>query len=496
MPCGPVEAAQRVIGDIRCAQCGYNLRGAATGAKCPECGAAIGDSLRACGLRSASPAWLRGLRRGYTLLAIAQAGFFAFGFAGIGFNILAQTTSGAISSGARFIGQFAFAGLAAIALAAWVGFWLVTSPNPAVAGRRTARSGDVVRVASTALLAALAFLSFRHFGVLTHPLLDRTDAVGFVIFVVAGVVLMGAFDRALKRLMHDAGWVGARFTLTDARSALRAAVNHHVTRARSVLAARTQGRDVETEGTPPRRPLLTAEWRHLAMLNYEIDPQVLSPFVPAGVELDLWRGRALVSMVGFMFSDTRIWGLSVPFHRTFAEVNLRFYVQREVDGVRRRGVVFIREIVPRRAIAFLARRLYNEPYVARPMTHRIEPRAARGPDPGGLYVAYGWRAAAGACRLSIDVAGAPQPPAPGSEAEFITEHYWGYTRQPDGSTLEYEVTHPPWRGWCDAVGSFEGDARELYGDAFAGIITRPPDSAHLAEGSAVAVYRGVRLAAP
>ena len=112
---------------------------------------------------------------------------------------------------------------------------------------------------------------------------------------------------------------------------------------------------------------LQAEWRYLAMLNYEVNPSVLSPFVPAGTELDSWNGRTYASLVGFMFLKTRVRGLAIPFHQNFEEVNLRFYVRRKATEEWRRGVVFIKELVPRALIAFVARKVYNENYIALPM---------------------------------------------------------------------------------------------------------------------------------
>src|SRR5690348_18142677 len=109
------------------------------------------------------------------------------------------------------------------------------------------------------------------------------------------------------------------------------------------------------QGTHPQeRPLLTAEWRHLALLQYVVDPAVLLPLVPLGTELDSWEGRTLVSMVGFRFLRVRVLGASILFHTDFDEVNLRFYVRRRVAEGWRRGVVFVREIVPRRAVALVA----------------------------------------------------------------------------------------------------------------------------------------------
>src|SRR6266850_520973 len=134
------------------------------------------------------------------------------------------------------------------------------------------------------------------------------------------------------------------------------------------------------------RVCLTAEWRYLAMLNYEVDASLLLQYVPAGTELDRWNGKVFVSLVGFRFLKTRVLGLTIPFHANFDEVNLRFYVRRRQDDEIRRGVVFIREIVPRRAIAFVARSFYNENYVALPMSHEVHSTG------DGQTAAYRWKA--------------------------------------------------------------------------------------------------------
>ena len=183
---------------------------------------------------------------------------------------------------------------------------------------------------------------------------------------------------------------------------------------------------------------LTAEWRHLLMVNYVVDTAVLEPLVPAGTELDLWQGRAYVSAVGFRFLRTRVLGVPVPFHRNFDEVNLRFYVRRRAADGWRKGVAFVKEIVPRRAIAFVARTLYNENYVRHAMRSEVT-------SPG--RVAYEWWHARAWEAVSATVVGEPYRPGPEAEETFISEHYWGYARQPDGSTVEYGVEHPPWRVW-------------------------------------------------
>ena len=233
------------------------------------------------------------------------------------------------------------------------------------------------------------------------------------------------------------------------------------------------------------KPFLTARWEHLVLLNYACPKHLLQPLVPRGTELDPHGGVHFVSLVGFMFRDTLVRGIPVPFHRTFEEVNLRFYVRREHKGEVRRGVVFVRELVPRRAIAWIARGLYNEPYRAVPMSHTIDASASH----GGM-VRYGWSHRGRHFGLEASFTGPAQPLRAGSEAEFITEHYWGYTRQRNGSTLEYRVAHPRWRVWSTESSRFSGEAQGLYGSDFAQILAEPPISTFIALGSAVEVFSG------
>jgi uncharacterized protein YqjF (DUF2071 family) len=239
------------------------------------------------------------------------------------------------------------------------------------------------------------------------------------------------------------------------------------------------------------RPFLTATWRYLVMLNYEVDPAVLRPLVPRGTELDSWQGHTFASMVGFRFLDTRVRGMAVPLHRDFDEVNLRFYVRGKGPEGSRRGVVFVREIVPRWAIATVARVLYNEPYVALPMRHTVEMSGADTGGPGRLE--YAWRFQGRWQHLAARTHGVPVASAPGSEEEFITEHYWGYTAQRDGGCAEYRVEHPRWSVWRAEDTALECDVGALYGPAFVPFLRGKPSSAFVADGSEVAVYPGTRL---
>lgn len=245
---------------------------------------------------------------------------------------------------------------------------------------------------------------------------------------------------------------------------------------------------VAPDPVKPRRPFLTAEWRQLAMLNYEVDPALLAARVPTGTELDFFQDKTYLSVVGFVFSDVRFHGLAIPWHRHFVEVNLRFYVRRRLGRDVRRGVVFIKEIAPRWAVSAIARRFFHEHYVTLPMRHELE--LADGSISEGGEVTYAWRFAHKWQQAYVRTFGLAHLAPGGSLDEFITEHYWGYTRRPDGATIEYQVTHPRWRLWRAAEAHLNGDTTALYGSEFAEVLSRPPASALLAEGSEIAMYRG------
>ena len=230
------------------------------------------------------------------------------------------------------------------------------------------------------------------------------------------------------------------------------------------------------------------------MLNYAADPalcrETLARLVPAGTELDSFEGKTYVSLVGFRFLRTRVRGIWIPFHSDFDEINLRFYVKSRGVSQARRGVVFVREIVPRYAVAKVAQVFYHEKYIALPMRHKvIEPTS----EHGRLQAEYGWRHQGQWNQVRVECSGRPALVPEGSLEQFITEHYWGYAAQPDGGSLEYEVAHEPWRVWKAAQASFRGDPTALYGAEFARCLRGEPESAFLAEGSLVSVYPGKRI---
>jgi len=218
------------------------------------------------------------------------------------------------------------------------------------------------------------------------------------------------------------------------------------------------------------------------MLNYAVDPALVAPLVPAGTEIDHEDGETFLSIVGFLFLDTRLLGFPIPLHRDFEEVNLRFYVRKKSADIWRRGVVFVRELVPRRAIALVARAFYGERYVALRMKHNIEHVDAR------LNVEYSWRRGKKWEFLKMRASGEPESIPIGSHAEFITEHSWGYASLRDGCS-EYRVEHPRWKIWKAATFEFHADVATLYGEQFAETLSQPPRSAFIADGSSITVQK-------
>jgi uncharacterized protein len=231
------------------------------------------------------------------------------------------------------------------------------------------------------------------------------------------------------------------------------------------------------------KKFLTAKWNDLIMANYEVDPSVLAGRLPAGTSLDLHEGKCYVSLVGFMFLDTRVLGLPVPFHVNFEEVNLRFYVKRELPGETRRGVVFVKEIVPRYAIAKVADLLYGEPYECWEMGHTRT----------DTEVAYFWKKNGCENQVRVWRGESLGVPSDDSQGGFIIEHYWGYTKRGAARTDEYKVEHPKWELFAVEDSEIDVDFGAVYGENFAFLNAENPSSILLAKGSAGSVYKGAKL---
>ena len=226
---------------------------------------------------------------------------------------------------------------------------------------------------------------------------------------------------------------------------------------------------------------LTAEWRKLAIINYSVDPSILSPYVPYGTELDYWNGKCYVSLVGFRFINTKLKGISVPFHKDFEEINLRFYVRYKEGNTWKRGVTFIKEIVPKPALAFVANTIYREKYITLATKHNLIE------NDGTITVSYGWKHKGDWDTISLTANLEAKDISEGSEEEFITEHYWGYTQVDGYQTSQYQVEHPRWRMYPIIGQKIAVRFGDLYGSEFGELKDTLPVSTMLAEGSEIVV---------
>jgi len=226
---------------------------------------------------------------------------------------------------------------------------------------------------------------------------------------------------------------------------------------------------------------LSARWENLIMANYAVDPKVLLPYLPNGVELDLYNNKAYVSLVGFMFKKTSLFHIPIPFLGTFEEINLRFYVKRQEGNTSKRGVVFINETVPYKIVAWLANKLYKEHYSVIPTKHLIDNSGSTN------KVQFEWKTKQKWNLLSVATLKERLPMIVGSLEEFIFEHYYGYTKLNDATTEEYKVNHPRW--WVnDVLEHFiDCDFEAMYGKDFSFLNNRAADSVIFAEGSAVTI---------
>ena len=235
------------------------------------------------------------------------------------------------------------------------------------------------------------------------------------------------------------------------------------------------------------KAFLRAGWRNLIMANYVVDPALLQSHLPCSTELDTFKGDHYVSLVGFLFENVKVKGIAFPFHTNFEEVNLRFYVRYKESNNWKRGVVFMKEIVPRRMISFIANVMYSENYATHAMNHIYSE------TPDELIVNYKWKVGKEWNHLNCVAERIPKPIMTGSAEEFITEHYWGYTFISQTCTGTYQVVHPKWRVHAVKTYDIRCSIKQLYGEPFLEALSRQPRSVFLSEGSRVEVMKGSKI---
>jgi uncharacterized protein YqjF (DUF2071 family) len=226
---------------------------------------------------------------------------------------------------------------------------------------------------------------------------------------------------------------------------------------------------------------LKANWENIIMVNYEIAPEILMPYLPKGLELDLYQGKAYVSLVGFMFKDTKLFNISIPLLGTFEEINLRFYVKRNEDGITRRGVVFVNETIPHKIVAWMANTLYKEHYTVVPTKHSISK------DSSHQKIHFDWQLNKKWNSIYVENRLSSQPMLEDTLEKFIYEHYYGYTKVSDDKTEEYRLHHPSWEIHEVIDYKIDCDFKAMYGDSFSVLNNTKPAAVFIAKGSSVAI---------
>jgi uncharacterized protein YqjF (DUF2071 family) len=220
------------------------------------------------------------------------------------------------------------------------------------------------------------------------------------------------------------------------------------------------------------------------MANYAIDPEILIPYLPKGVELDFYNGKAYVSLVGFMFKKTKLFNVPIPFFGTFEEINLRFYVVRKEDGITKRGVVFINETIPYRIVAWMANKLYNEHYTVVPTRHLIEENS------DSKKIKFDWLLNKKWNSIYVEASNESFKMENNTLEKFIYEHYFGYTKIDENNTEEYRLQHPSWKINTVLNSKIDCDFKAMYGESFSVL----NDTVFIAEGSSVKIeWQRVRL---
>lgn len=226
---------------------------------------------------------------------------------------------------------------------------------------------------------------------------------------------------------------------------------------------------------------LKANWENIIMANYAVAPEVLQPFLPRGVELDLYKGKAYVSLVGFMFNDTKIFKIPIPYFGSFEEINLRFYVKRKEGEIEKRAVVFINETIPYRVVAWIANKLYKEHYTTIPTKHTIKIKDEN------KQIEYYWKINKVWNSIVVNATTENNEMQKGSFEEYIFEHYFGYTKIDEANTEEYSISHPSWK--INTIKDYKINCNfgAMYGNPFENLTNTKPDSIFIAEGSSVSV---------
>lgn len=177
---------------------------------------------------------------------------------------------------------------------------------------------------------------------------------------------------------------------------------------------------------------MTGNWEDLIISTFEVNSEILEKYLPNGIELDLYQGKALISMVAFTFSKVKFFGVKVPFHQQFGEINFRFYVKSIVDGTK--GVVFIKEYAPKPIIALVANGVYNEPFFYKNIGRQKEILE------NVISMQYNFPNG----KVKAIAKNETKELEENSLEHFIVDRYIAFVKSRNTKTYQYQINHKPW----------------------------------------------------
>ena len=130
---------------------------------------------------------------------------------------------------------------------------------------------------------------------------------------------------------------------------------------------------------------------------------------------------------------------------------------------------------------------YKEHYQTLPMQH------SKTENENSKDFVYQWKTQNKLNIILVETEKNPIEIEVGSEAEFITEHYFGYTKVNEATTFEYEVKHPRWVQFQVLNHKIDVDFETNYGSEFEFLNNTQPVSVMLAKGSEISVEPKKRI---
>jgi uncharacterized protein YqjF (DUF2071 family) len=218
----------------------------------------------------------------------------------------------------------------------------------------------------------------------------------------------------------------------------------------------------------PGRVLFDQRWTDLAFLHWPVDPDVVAPYLPAGVEPDVIDGVTYVGLIPFhMRAAGAGRGHSAPYLGDFLETNVRLY---GVDAAGHHGVVF-RSLEASRLVTVLAARWgYRLPYVWSRM------RADRDGDTWVWSSRRRWPNRGLTTQIALRVGAPLATPTP---LDIWLTARWGLHHRVAGRTLWTSNEHDAWPLQTAEVLEVTDELLEAAGFTISGL---PPVPARFSSG--------------